>query len=272
MLSLGFEGWLQCRLATDPDPADEPRGVSGWTFAVAGEPDLDRIIRSRPEAAVQRPCGPRVGVAVRTVSVFGQETEHHPLFGAPLELLDDPVFEGRNGIAAEDAEEPVYPFHVRIDGGGVILRREHRDPRTGELVGEAPVGFGAPPGEVAAALGGVCPPEFRRRRRSALEAVLSATEDPIQAVALRKRIADIERGLTDIERRGGDIATSSLGFALSYRIVMDGPWVEVQDSDGVLGGTVDSSAWISSFWVGAWDADALCAYMKGQLDVPFQAA
>lgn len=272
MLSLRYEGWLQCRLATDPDPSDEPRGVSGWTFAVAGEPDLDRIIRPQPQDAVERPCGPRVGVTVRTASVFGQEDGEHPLVGAAVELLDDPVFEGRNGIAAEDAQEPIFPFHVRIANDGIIMRRAHRDLRTGNFASDPPVGFGAPGEEVAAAIDNLEPVEFRKRRQSALEDAHSATDDAVAQVALQKRISDIERGLMEIERRRGDIATSSLGFALSYRIVMEGPWVEVRDPDDALGGILDSSPWIASFWVGAWDADALCAYMKGQLDVPFQPA
>lgn len=255
-----------------PTPSDEPRGVSGWTFAVAGEPDLDRIIRPQAEAAVERPCEPHIGVSVRTVSVFGEKTGEHPLVGAPFELLDDPVFEGRNGIAAEDAQEPIYPFHVRVGTDGIVLRREHRDPRTSEFVADRPAGFGAPPEEVAAAIGDLGPVEFRKRRHSALEGALSATDDAVAQVALRKRISDIESGLVEIERGRGDIATSSLRFALSYRIVMEGPWVEVRDRDHALGGTVDPSPWIASFWVGAWDADALCAYMKGQLDVPFQPA
>src|SRR5690606_16465196 len=45
VLRIDFEGWFQVRLATDPDPSDEPRGVSGTTFALAGEPDFDRIVR-----------------------------------------------------------------------------------------------------------------------------------------------------------------------------------------------------------------------------------
>jgi hypothetical protein len=36
-LVLKFGGWFQCPLATDPDPADEPRGVDGYKHAVAGE-------------------------------------------------------------------------------------------------------------------------------------------------------------------------------------------------------------------------------------------
>jgi len=27
VLELDFEGWWQCRFATDPDPTDDPRGV-----------------------------------------------------------------------------------------------------------------------------------------------------------------------------------------------------------------------------------------------------
>src|SRR5829696_4122045 len=119
MLTLHFEGWLECRLATDPDPTDEPRGVSGWTFAVAGEPDLDRTLRLQPEGAVNRRFGPTVGVAVRRVELFGEDVPDHRLVGATVELLDGPVFEGRNGISAEDAEEPIVPFHPRIRQAGI---------------------------------------------------------------------------------------------------------------------------------------------------------
>ena len=45
MLDIQFEGYFQCRFATDPDPSDERRGVSGPTFAAPGEPDLERTIR-----------------------------------------------------------------------------------------------------------------------------------------------------------------------------------------------------------------------------------
>ena len=47
-LWIKFEGWFQCRLATDPDPADEPRGVDGYIHAIPSERDLDRIIRLQP--------------------------------------------------------------------------------------------------------------------------------------------------------------------------------------------------------------------------------
>lgn len=41
VLDINFEGFWQCRLATDPDPSDEQRGISGFTFSVAGESLLE---------------------------------------------------------------------------------------------------------------------------------------------------------------------------------------------------------------------------------------
>jgi hypothetical protein len=46
-LSISFDGFFQCRLATDPDPSNEQRGISGFTYAVAGETLLDPSIWSQ---------------------------------------------------------------------------------------------------------------------------------------------------------------------------------------------------------------------------------
>src|SRR5438067_16813 len=102
---LGFSGWFQVRLATDPDPCDEPRGVSGYSWALPGEPDLDRIIRFQPNAPFLRAgCAPEVrpGVVVQHVSMSERELADHPLAHARVDLVDGPKFEGRNGIVAED--------------------------------------------------------------------------------------------------------------------------------------------------------------------------
>jgi len=125
MLSLEFAGWFCCRLSTDPDPSDEPRGVSGWSYALAGEPDLDRLIRFQDAPVVRRP-GPDVGVNVRRVVLDGQPLAAHPLLGARVELLDEAKFEGRNGLVSEDGWEPMLPFHLAISGDG--LRVSRRDP------------------------------------------------------------------------------------------------------------------------------------------------
>lgn len=264
MLSLHFEGWLECRLATDPDPTDEPRGVSGWTFAVAGEHDLDRIIRLQPEDALNRALGPQVGVRVHAVSVAGEKVVDHPLQGAPVELLGDPVFDGRNGIVAEDALEPIVPFHIRISHNGITLRREHKD-RDGRFIAEPPVDPIDPPVDPPLEAGIGSPASFRAGRKADLERALQSTTDETQRVALQKRIADFTRpGVAGI-------ALNIMQFALHYRVVMTtGRWAEVHDTEQALGGTVGTLQWIASFWVGAWDADALCAFMKGRLDMPFR--
>ena len=40
-LNISFDGFWLCRLATDPDPSAEQRGISGFTYSVAGETLLD---------------------------------------------------------------------------------------------------------------------------------------------------------------------------------------------------------------------------------------
>src|SRR4051812_18777626 len=100
MLTLDFEGWFQCRLATDPDLYDHPRGLEGSTYAVGSEPNLDRIIR--PQAPVApRSYGPTVGITVRAVTVDGDPVSGHPMIKAAIDLLDGSKFEGRNGDLAD---------------------------------------------------------------------------------------------------------------------------------------------------------------------------
>jgi hypothetical protein len=281
MITLNFEGWFQCRLATDPDPSDEPRGVSGWTFAVAGEEDLDRIIRLQQPVSPRSP-GPgfpesKVGVVVTAVSVDGRQVLDHPLVGSELELLDEPKFEGRNGIVAEDAAEAIDPFHLRITGGNVTLRRKDLlDPQSPErkihdvdpsvLKRRQPVeGEAAERAEIADATGVMDYVGYRQERKEKLEADLEGVGDPVLRAALRKRIADLKESL---EKR--DIRVGILGASLVYRFAIRGPAEVVGDRD-VLGGTIGTlPPWPIEFWAGGWDADALCGYMRGRLQVPFR--
>jgi hypothetical protein len=276
MLTLNFEGWFQCRLATDPDPSDEPRGASGWTFAVAGEEDLDRIIRLQ-EPISPRSHGPEVGVLVRTVTVGERHILDHPLVGGQVQLLDEPKFEGRNGIVAEDAAEGIDPFHLRITGGGVTLRRkdildpqnperkmhevdpsvlQRRQPVAGEAVERA---------EIADATGIMDYLGYRWERKTKLESDLEGASNPVSRAALQRRIADLTESL---EKR--DIRVGILGASLIYRFSIRGP-AEVSGDREVLGGIVGTSPpWPIEFWAGGWDADALCGYMRGRLQVPFR--
>lgn len=280
MLTLSFEGWFQCRLATDPDPSDEPRGMSGWTFAVAGEEDLDRIIRLQQPVSPRSPGpGSKVGVVVTAVSVDGRQVLDHPLVGGQLELLDEPKFEGRNGIVAEDAAECIDPFHLQLTGGGVSLRRrdildpqdperkiyevdpsvlKRRQPVEDEVVESA---------EVADATGIMDHMGYRRERKKDLEDALEETGDAVIRAALQKRIDDLDESLDPKKR---DIRVGILGASLIYKFAIRGA-AEVVDEGDALGGLVGTSPpWPIEFWVGGWDADALCGYMRGRLQVPFR--
>lgn len=279
MLTLKFEGWVQIRLATDPDPCDEPRGVSGWTFALAGEPDLDRVIRlSSPVAP--RAHGPQVGVTVRAADVDGNAGRGRPLVGAQIDLLDGPKFEGRNGLVAEDALELIDPFHIRIARPGLTIER--RDILAADASGKElpifmadraqlqrrqPVDLGFDQ-EVADATGMQDPEAFFAARRALVAQDLERTRqgsDATAVVALTKRLAELDAGSTPTAPR--QLLTS---FRMVYTFDINGPATLSNDHRKVLGGRIDTSApWPISFWVGGWDCDALCAYMRGTLAIPF---
>ena len=124
MLTLAFQGWWQCRFATDPDPTDDPRGVSGPTFTVAGEPDFDRVIRLQDPVAPRYPHETDIGVTVTGATIDAQPLGDHPLLGARVDLLGGPEFMQRNLIYV-DAPFVVLidPFQLELSGGGVTLRR-----------------------------------------------------------------------------------------------------------------------------------------------------
>ncbi len=106
MLSLNFAGWFQCRMATDPDYYRDPRGHDGVHIALPGEPDLDRVIRFQAKGAYRRSHCPEIGVRLVDPPPEWKNAE--------LDLLNAPVFEGRNGIVATSSNEPIYPFYMII--------------------------------------------------------------------------------------------------------------------------------------------------------------
>jgi hypothetical protein len=265
LLGLEFEGWAQCRLATDPDPSDEPRGVSGWTFAVAGEPDLDRVLRFQPAGATQRVPGPAVGVRVTGVARDGTSLADSPLAGAPVNLLGDPVFDGRNGLAYEDTHEPIVPVHLRIEGGGVALERRHAD-ATGAFIVTPPGRPMRPPAAAAAAIGVATPADqarFRSTRADQLREALRAATSDTQKAALGRRLQSFGAGSGP-----GNILTDSLGYALPYHYELAGLDPIVEDPNGILGPVDGHSPWTLDLVVGIWDADALCTYIVGGLQLP----
>jgi hypothetical protein len=280
MMDLRFEGWFQCRFATDPDPSDDPRGVSGPTFTVPGEPPFDRVIR------LQDPVAPRypytVGVNVRAVAIDGAAVADHPLVGAAVSLLGRPQFLQRNLITAQAAWVVIVdPFDLQISGGGAELRRKALWDVTrphltyddvfleADVVAPRQNKVAVQSAEVAEATGLLDYAGVRAQRTRDLEAMLARTSDPTERLALEKRLQALA---ADRIMAGQQLAaTQFMGMQASYAFPLNGR-PHVVDPDGRLGGEVGrSQVWPLTFWFGGYDVDALCGYMRGILSVPFRA-
>jgi hypothetical protein len=271
MLNIDFEGWFQVRLATDPDPCDEPRGISGTTFALAGEPDFDRVVRFHDPVA-PRTLGQEVGVTVRRVLVDGAEAAGHALVGGRVELLGEPTFANHNNVVTISETEPLDPFHLRVaspDGRVVLQRLDEWDPehpgRTAfdvrpELQARRIGRLEKGSHEMARATGIEDYAAFRAERRRALTALLERAQDPTERLALEKR-------LRELSRPDEPYPAERLGYCMRYEHGLDGPAV-VQDPDGVLGEVDTRRGWSVSLTLGAYDSDTLCGYALGSLSLP----
>ena len=258
MFTIHFQGYFQCRLATDPDPTNHARGQNGWTFAYDGEPDLDRIIR------FQNPVAPRLlapAVGVRVVDVGGDA--HHALVGAQIQLLEDAKFEGRNGLIAQAGKEPVAPFVLQIQKGSFKLVR-----RDDYVVTDAParqphLGHGvtslSPTDQTS--LGLQNPVAFRLARKQALQAALLVETDAVKKSNLSQRIDQLENF---------NAASDVQVFALKFKVPYAHPLrhaATLTDPDHVLPGVNVAVPWDIAYWMGAWDADALQGYVDGTVQV-----
>lgn len=296
MMNLEFEGWWQCRFATDPDPADDPRGVSGPTFVVAGEEPLDRIIRWQSPQFPRYPMEKAVGVTVRRVT-FGaplspsgapsdvEPEAGHPLAGAPVSLLDDPQFHQRNLVLVREAFTVLIdPFHLQVGVPGstpvlsraalwdvtrpdltiadVYLDEQLLAPRANAIAIQS--------AEVAEATGIVDYEGYRTERLSVLKAKRQGTTEPVQLAALDRRILALEddKILTGVRLA----STQFLGMQASYSFVLNGDSL-VQDPTSSLKGRIGTSQpWPLVMWWGGYDVDTMMGYVKGTLSVPFVAA
>lgn len=263
MIEIAFAGFFQCRLATDPDHYAAPRGADGWTFALPGEPDLDRVIRFHDPVTPRR-SGPRVEVLVREMRANGLPVADSPLVGARVEMQGAPVFEGRNGAVASSAQEPIVPFALRLAAGSALISGS--DPITlaqpAERRRRAPVNFEFLSDEALRALGTESPLAFRMARRAALRELLAGEMEAVTRQALEQRLSQFP-----VQPAEGDIRVDSAGFRVDYDFELRGPnqW---NDPTSTLGTPPATGAhWQMRFWMGAWDADALCGYTRGTLTV-----
>jgi hypothetical protein len=257
MLFIKYEGWFQCRLATDPDPVDEPRGVSGYMKALPGEPDFDRIVRFHSPLVV-RDYTPKIGVFVSKVAVDGVEDPKHPLLGARVDLNEDPKFYGFNGIVADDGVEAIVPFDFSISKGSFKLRRAHAD--TEEFPFEdlkAQNGIIASPAENAEATGIYDIALHLKARHDKLVADLESAKKA--GDALRQDI--ISRRIAFLESRS---ASMFFNFRMVWSVGLAAT-PTVTDPDMFLPKKLTSKPWSAYMWMGAWDPDGLCGYAGGCL-------
>lgn len=288
MFFINFAGFFQVRLPTDPDPTDEKRGVSGYTFAIAGEEDLDRIIRLHNPVnlrthAPKNPDQPperEFGVFVTSVAIGNEVQEDHPLVNAKFDLLGDAKFEMLNYILTLNAgTESIYPFIMDISGGGIRINRtdyldpdnpsaslydmtltqlERRGGALGPLLNEGTVR------EITRCNSGR---EYREKRLALLKEDLAVETDPVTRAGIKTRIREIEWpsiGNIDWENR----RTMALSFVERRNFEINGPAI-VEDPENKLGVKLDPSLdWPIQFWNGVWDCDALVGYMRGTLQIP----
>jgi hypothetical protein len=296
-LYLSFEGYFQMRMATDPDPSDEPRGVSGYTFALAGEPDFDNLVHLQPdERGVcerrfgygKNDIGPRVGVSVTEAKWFDDEKlvyhQAPEYVGARVSFVKAQLTE-RNGIVIRNDLFAIDPLRVQVRkkrGALVLDREDFLDPKnpglpitqaTSEMLERRqPQGLTDSSVEVAKATG--LPDASndscinnRRLRQQNLEELLKHTRNPVERAALETRISqlnilrrwwELSQGGKPIDRRAHQLTLQAYGWAV--------------DINGAVHvnkiGADENMNWPLSFWMGGWDGDALCAYISGYLSIP----
>jgi hypothetical protein len=279
-LAIQFHGYVLIRLPTDPDPPDEPRGVSGYTFAFAGEPDLDRVIRLQPPSDFTlRTYSPPVGVTVFAANRVdgGSLTPVPALMNGAVNLLGKPRLENRNWTLTLPGFEPIVPFDLAIAGSGVGLGRSAPfDPANPdqpiwlipepELLTHGAQGMEFEPETIGRATGVWDGLGMVTQRLARLRADLQKETDPTKKVALQGRIAELEIGVAN----PADRRVFARNFVERFSFTMTGLDAAITGDPSLLGGAVDTTAaWTVSFWMGAWDPDTLTAFMEGSLQVPY---
>jgi hypothetical protein len=295
MLVISFSGYWQVRMALDPDPNDEPLGVSGPTRVAPGEPPFDGYIRFQRPVRPRYPHDTDIGVFVDKVEISSAESpddrrviDDHPLIGAAVDLIDGPKFEER-GFVTVYQKMPIEPFHLRISGNGIELAVDDLwDPTNPGLTYDEVCALQpallsrrtltVQPGSmiVAEATGITNYAEYRRERRRQLEARRADPAHEDEYPALSVRINDLAKDDLATPTQGlvGLVvpAQQFLGLCGFYAFLIQGT-PNVSDPKQRLGGRIGTSQqWSIKFWMGGFDVDALTGFVKGALVVPFAPA
>jgi hypothetical protein len=294
MLILDFEGWFQMRMATDPDPTDELRGVSGYTFAFCGEPDLDHKLHLQPDepGVWERDFGPgggpKVGVNVTSAQRDGKDAPE--LVGGRIAFVEAQILE-HNGLLVRNDYFIINPFRVTLTAGGKLLldridNLNPADPDMPENEATSPMlqrrqatTFTSNSEQVAQATGlpnaaSVTLIQNRLNRKASLEALLASTpkKNAVKRAELESRIyelAIVEQwwnlsqgtpGNRPIDRRAAQLALQLSGWNV--------------DMNGAIAanrlGADERYPWNIAFWMGGWDGDAMCGYVQGTWTIPMK--
>src|SRR6266496_1803099 len=280
-LDVHFEGYFLCRLTTDPDPTDEPRGVSGYTLALAGETNLDNWIQLNPSAEYLRQNFREPGRSLVEhgkinlgVKVTGTTPspdlvpEAAALVGLPVNLLPDPTtgtprFEGRNDIVGSDdtISFAIDPFILDISNpdGSVRVNRQDLLPngnapiwrlppdayadRVGQMVNSQDA-YAPGPLDVLEAIGVYDFYGYFLDRSRWLEVQIARSQDPDEVERYKTRLNAINFF--------GDRIRSRLGLKCEWSFEIGGGSVGT-----VLGlhGIDTTSPWPVKFWMGGFDGD-----------------
>jgi hypothetical protein len=301
LLEINFQGYFLCRIATDPDPTNEERGVSGYTMALVHEDPLDQVIRTQitPKFAadnLREPAGRmgiRIGVDVTSVLFDGKPYDKgtEVLEGAKvfLEGRDDPfpgpIFDSRNNIVGSDDNMAfvVNPFEMAIRNEKLSIRAvdylNPADPTQKIWQIEDPATYARrlpvfTPGSMAAqeAIRTFDWYQYFLDRRRYLEGRIGDLEKELKegkgdSADLEARIQGLKTRIWQIEF-WGDRFLNKLAFQLTYTFSVNGP--QTFEGQELLGGEVDTThPWPVTFWFGSWDGDLLTGWMQGTLSVPF---
>ena len=302
-LDINFEGYFMCRIATDPDPTNEERGMSGYTMALAIEDPLDQVIRLQADPKWlkhhARPTLPdmdiTVGVTVRSALFQGVPYDGaSAVIGAKVYLdgtdfpLPGPSFESRNSTVGSDDSFAfvVNPFNLRIEQAKPHVKltaTDYVDPANPKLklwqitdpnVYSRRLASCASTGdtEVSEAINVFDAYGYFRDRKRLLDKLIrdtSAARAETTAKAKRDQLdAQIESYRSRIFQleRWGDRVISKIQTKVGWEHDINGP----QQVTGDLGGYIDTSQpWRVKYWFGGWDGDLLLGYARGTLSVPF---
>ncbi|ETX08493.1 MAG: hypothetical protein ETSY2_05090 [Candidatus Entotheonella gemina] len=305
-LDVGFEGYFACRLATDPDPTNEERGMSGFTMALPSEDPLDQGLRLQVDDDYHKNLRPplkdkgmgiEIGVNVTSVTHKGKPW-HQPggLIGAKVSLkghddpeagLSLPIFESRNNIVGSDDTRAfvINPFDLEIRNDTHCLtayddinpNSEHK--RLWEIFNpnvykrRLTYCWNLNDPQVSQAINVYDPYAYFRSRRLFLQQCIAENEARINSSGAgvdAERLQEENQGYkTRIYQLEfwGERFIKTLLIRAEWQFAINGAKTYGFD----LGVTIDEKGdWPITFWFGGWDSDLLIGYMRGTLSLPYE--